>query len=136
MGEEAGGVDLAPPRAEEFLKSCAERRQKVSVCEAPGPDPATDIRQKIVGVVERNSDAVAVEIGPQPTPIAGQGRGRGGGRRLRPLALRQGGRAAIPSPASQEQRSSSERPCPTTSSDTAHLPAPGAICARDSAAIQ
>src|SRR6476660_560249 len=121
MGDEAVGVEFAALPAEELLQIDVELRLKDSDCDGPGPDPATDIRQKIVGVVERNSDAVAVEIGPQPTPIAGQGSGRGGGRRLRPLALRQGGRAAIPSPASQEQRSSSERPCPTTSSDPAHL---------------
>src|SRR5262249_56366009 len=85
-----------------------------------GPDPAADIGEKIVGVVERNGNADAVEIGPQSTPIAGQRRGRGRRRRFRPVALRPGGRAAIRSQA-EVKRGNGERPRPTTSRHRAHI---------------
>ena len=37
-----------------------------------GLDPAADVRQQIGRVGEREGDAIALKIRPQPTPIAGK----------------------------------------------------------------
>jgi hypothetical protein len=124
VGDEAVGVEFSPVPAHELLQIEIELRLKNSDPDGAGPDSAADIGEKVVGVVERDGDAVAVEIGPQPTPIAGQGGGgRNRGRRFRPVVLRQGGRVASRSQAGKGQRGRSEGPRPTTSGDC-HLPRP------------
>src|SRR5262249_20465009 len=79
VDDEAVGVKFATLPSQELLQIEIELWLKHPDGDGAGPDPAADIRQKIVGIVEGEGDAVAVEIGPQSTPIAGQR--VGGGRR-------------------------------------------------------
>src|ERR1700745_1168415 len=100
------------------------RRLKDPDRDRAGSDPAANVGQKVVGIVEGDGDAVVVEIGPQSTPITGQGAGgRGRGGRFRPVSLRPGGRPATRSQV-QVKRGEGERPRPTTSGDRAHIPRP------------
>src|SRR5262249_55612066 len=121
VGDEAVGVKFATLPSHELLQIEIELRLKHPDRDGAGPDPAAHIGQKIVGIVEGEGDAVAVEIGPQSTPIAGQrGGGRGRWGRFRAVALRPGRRPAIRGHA-QVKRGKGERPRPTTSGARAHI---------------
>src|SRR5258708_15741576 len=72
VGDEAVSVKFAALPSQELLQIEIELRLKDSDRDRAGSDPAADVGQKIVGIVEGEGDAVAVEIGPQSTPIAGQ----------------------------------------------------------------
>src|SRR5262249_39924865 len=124
MGDEAVGVKFAALPSHELLQIEGELRLKAPDGDGARSDPATDVGEKIVGIVESEGDAVAVEIGAQSTPIAGQGGGgRGRWGRFRPVALRPGGRPAMRGQA-QVKRGKCERPRPTASGDRAHNPRP------------
>ena len=62
------GVEFASLPAQKLLQIDVERRLKNSDSDGARSDSATDIRQKVVGIVERKSDANALEIRPQPPP--------------------------------------------------------------------
>src|SRR5262249_17811915 len=122
--DEAVGVEFAAVPAHQLLQIEIELRLKDSDANGAGPDPAANIGQKVVGIVERDGDAVALEIRAHPTPIAGQGRRRGGWGWFRAVAFRPGARAATSgrcSPASRAARRGGRRPyarsfalCPAT----------------------
>jgi len=124
VGDEAVGVKFAALPSHELLQIEVELRLKNPDRDGARPDPAADIGQKIVGIVEGEGDAVALEIRAQSTPIAGQGGGRRRWRRFRPVKLRKGGRAEVRGRAEHRQRGNSKRPRPTTSGDRAHIPRP------------
>src|SRR5262249_23615873 len=99
MGDEAMGVKFATLPSRELVQVEVELRLKNPDRDGARSDPATDVGEEIVGIVEGEGDAVVVEIGPQSTPIAGQRGGRGCWWRFRPVALRPGGRPALRSQA-------------------------------------
>src|SRR6202023_2586817 len=100
-----------------------ERRLKNPDSDGAGFDSAMDIRQKVVGIVERKSDAIAIEIRPQAAPIAGQVGLGDFARFARPLHLRQGRRSEIIGcRTDQGKRGKSERPSPSTDDHTIASP--------------
>jgi len=87
MGDEAVSVELATLPAEELLQIEIELRLKNSDPDGARTNSAADIGEKVVGIIQRDVDAVALEVGPQSAPIAGQGGGHRRWGRLRSVAL-------------------------------------------------
>src|ERR1700682_4491603 len=95
VGDEGMGVEFASLPAHKLFQIDVERWLKNPDSDGAGFDSDMDIRQKVIGIVERKSDAMALEIRPQSAPIAGQVRLGDFARFARPLHLRQGGRPKI-----------------------------------------
>src|SRR6516225_534516 len=87
MGDEAVSVELATLPAEELLQIEIDLRLKNSDPDGARANSAADIGEKVVGIIQRDVHAVALEVGPQSAPIAGQGGGRRRWGRLRSVAL-------------------------------------------------
>ena len=72
VGDEPMDVEepALPPR--KLLQIEVELRLDGAEPYRTGLDPAADVRQQIGRVGEREGDAIALKIKPQPTPIAGK----------------------------------------------------------------
>lgn len=87
MRDKAVGVKMAALPPHELSQIEVELRLKRAESDATTPDPATNVREEIVGIIKGECDAVALEIGPQSTPIAGQCGLRGSGGFVRSVGL-------------------------------------------------
>jgi hypothetical protein len=106
------------------LQVDVELRLKDPDSDGAKADAATDIRQEVIGVIEVEDKAFALEIRPQAAPITGQGRLAGFGRLVRSLCLRPSRRPKIIGRAVHEKRGKGKRPPPMTPADHAHNPPP------------
>jgi hypothetical protein len=95
VGDEAMGVEFASLPAHKLFQIDVERRLKNPDSDSARSDSTMNIRQKVVGIIEGKSDAMAIEIRPQSPPIAGQVGLGDFARFARPLHLRQGRRSKI-----------------------------------------
>jgi hypothetical protein len=72
VGDERVGVKVAAVPSGELAQIEFERRLKCAEADGATSDPAMDIGEKIVGVVEGECDAAGLEGGPQTAPITAQ----------------------------------------------------------------
>ena len=105
-------MDAASLPTQELLQVDVHLRLKDADRHAAGADAATHIGKKVVGVVEGEDDAFALEVRPQPAPIAGQAGLTGFGLLVRPLCLRPSGRCDMSNRAGASQRDNRQRPRP------------------------
>jgi hypothetical protein len=120
--DEPMGVEVAAVPSGKLAQIEVERRLKRAETDGASSNPAADVRQEIVGIVESERDTVALERGPQAAPITAQ---RRSGPEIVRWRLRPRRRADASRAAREQGGRKGNSPRHETSDRCPHDPAPG-----------